>query len=45
MPVDADKFNCEDGGFTVFYSRPSKTEVFEEVARFKTSNIKRIKET
>jgi hypothetical protein len=44
MPIEADKFYCEEDGYTVFYQRPSKDEPAEEAARIKTSNIKRIKE-
>jgi hypothetical protein len=43
FPVEADKFCCEDG-YTVFYARPSPGEKFEEVATFKTSSIRNIKE-
>jgi len=45
MPVEAEKFCCEDDGYTVFYARPAPGEIFEEVARFKTANVSRIEET
>lgn len=45
MPVEAEKFSCEDGGFTVFYARPAPGEKFEETARFLTNNIAKIEET
>ena len=44
MPIVADKF-VMDGDDVVFYGRPAKNEPFEEIARFTTSNIKRIKES
>ena len=44
MPVEADKFCCEDG-YTVFYARPAPGEKFEETARFLTKNVKNIEET
>jgi hypothetical protein len=43
MPVLADKF-CAEAGYVVFYARPAPGELFEEVARFKSSNVKRINE-
>jgi hypothetical protein len=45
IPVEADKFVCDQNGDTIFYVRSSKDQPFEEVALFKTSNIKRIKES
>jgi hypothetical protein len=45
LPIDADKMCCDEPGYVVFYSRPSKEEKFQEVARFKSSNVKGIKET
>ena len=45
VPVEANKFACEDTGNTVFYARPAPGEKFEEVARFATQNIKGIEET
>jgi hypothetical protein len=43
-PVDAEKFLCEDDGYTVFYARPAPGEKFEETQRFLTSNVKKIEE-
>jgi hypothetical protein len=45
MPVEAEKFNCEGDGYTVFYARPAPGEKFEEVARFLTKNVKLVEET
>jgi hypothetical protein len=45
LPVTADKFDCGSDGYVVFYARPSPQEKFEEVARFLTKNIYKIKET
>ena len=45
VSLDADKFHCESGGWTVFYARPAPKEPFEEVKRYESCNIKNIKET
>ena len=44
FPVEAEKFSCEEDGYTVFYARPAPGEKFEEVLRVKTNNIKKIEE-
>ena len=44
VPVAAEKFDCGPDGYTVFYARPSPEEKFEEVARFLTKKIDKIKE-
>jgi len=45
MPIVADKFCCEQNGYTVFYARPGPGEKFEEIATFSTKNVERIEET
>ena len=42
--IDADKFQCDEDGYTVFYARPSPREKFEEVTRVLTNNVKKIEE-
>ncbi len=44
MPVEAEKFQIDGDGYTVFYARPAPGEHFEEVARFSTKNIAKIEE-
>ena len=43
--VTADKFCMDDPEYVVFYARPAPGEPFEEVARFSTKNVAKIKET
>jgi hypothetical protein len=45
LPLDAQKMCCDEPGYVVFYMRPAPGEKFSEVARLKSSNVKRIKET
>jgi len=45
VKIDADKFLCDEPGFVVFYKRNPETLKAEEVARFKSSNVKNVSET
>ena len=45
FPIDADKFQCDEDGYTVFYSRPGPGQKFEELARFSTENVRKVEET
>ena len=33
FPIDADKFQCDEDGYTVFHAGPAPREKFEEVTR------------
>jgi dTDP-glucose pyrophosphorylase len=44
MPIDADQLTCSERGYVIFLARPAPGEKFEEVARFKSSNIARVVE-
>jgi hypothetical protein len=44
IPLEAEKFSCERGGYVVFYARPGPGIPFEEVAIFSTKNVGRIEE-
>ena len=44
MPVDAEKFEINRQGYTVFYARPAPGEPFEEIATFSTRNVINIEE-
>ena len=44
MPVDAEQVTCSERGYVIFLSRPAPGEKFQEVQRFKSSNVVRVDE-